>query len=528
MSADVAIARLVRRNYKGLGPPFRPGQEYPEIRFIGDETEGHEFAPNDLYRGVRALFRLYGLDRERFGSEAWNPLGAFINPGDRVVLKPNWVRHYNSNKDRLGSLDSVVTHPALYRPVIDYALKATGPGGRVIVADAPQMDCQLDVLMDYLRVEDLVDFYRRRDFRVEWRDLRDETVIFEDGLVKDRTLLDGDPDGYEIVNIGDASAFEISSYRGGVEAPIEADRLRSGLSHADGVEESLLRGADYDEEETIRHHSGGRHEYKVSKTILTADVVINLPKVKTHKKAGVTLALKNLVGINCNKNFLPHHRAGCPSDGGDEHPGDSVYQKLRSWAIEFVRPLLKRDRFMPVLRILRKFDLMTRPDRGIRSGNWLGNDTIWRTIIDLNRILFFADRDGRVVESGVPQRRVLHIFEGIVAAQGEGPMAGEDTPLGVLTLSEDPIAGDLVVCQMMGLDWRKIPKIRAALAATELRFTRVDEPDNVEVSSWDEASSATSATKLSEFTWNFGLRPHFGWEGYLELGREGRRESPAA
>ena len=38
-----------------------------------------------------------------------------------------------------------------------------------------------------------------------------------------------------------------------------------------------------------------------------------MPKLKTHKKCGVTISLKNLVGLNTNKNLLPHHSLGTPS-----------------------------------------------------------------------------------------------------------------------------------------------------------------------------------------------------------------------
>ena len=49
-----------------------------------------------------------------------------------------------------------------------------------------------------------------------------------------------------------------------------------------------------------------------------ADVVINLPKLKTHKKTGVTISLKNMVGINGYRNCLPHHTIGTPDASGDE------------------------------------------------------------------------------------------------------------------------------------------------------------------------------------------------------------------
>jgi len=32
--------------------------------------------------------------------------------------------------------------------------------------------------------------------------------------------------------------------------------------------------------------------------------------LKLHRKAGITCALKNLIGINGNKEYLPHHRLG--------------------------------------------------------------------------------------------------------------------------------------------------------------------------------------------------------------------------
>lgn len=34
----------------------------------------------------------------------------------------------------------------------------------------------------------------------------------------------------------------------------------------------------------------------------------------------MTCALKNLVGINANKNWLPHHTEGAPEQGGDQFP----------------------------------------------------------------------------------------------------------------------------------------------------------------------------------------------------------------
>ncbi|SFB14008.1 DUF362 domain-containing protein [Selenomonas ruminantium] len=54
-----------------------------------------------------------------------------------------------------------------------------------------------------------------------------------------------------------------------------------------------------------RHQAPGIHNYNVSEVVLEADVVISLPKPKTHRFGGVTAALKNMVGINANKECLP-------------------------------------------------------------------------------------------------------------------------------------------------------------------------------------------------------------------------------
>jgi len=83
---------------------------------------------------------------------------------------------------------------------------------------------------------------------------------------------------------------------------------------------SRFRVAWYDHRLMAKTHHPGVHQYLVAKEVVDADVIINLPKLKTHKKAGVTCALKNLIGINGNKEYLPHHRVGGPKTGGDNYP----------------------------------------------------------------------------------------------------------------------------------------------------------------------------------------------------------------
>src|SRR5262249_38395097 len=144
-------------------------------------------------------------------------------------------------------------------------------------------------------------------------------------------------------------------------------------------------------------HSNGHHRYKVSRTVIESDVFINLPKLKTHKKAGITASLKNLVGINTYKNWLPHHTEGASEDGGDQFPHKTVRAAFEGPAVATVRRLLSSHTGLG--RLIAPFRSLGHVAFGdsrnvIRNGSWYGNDTIWRMILDLNKILLYANPDG--------------------------------------------------------------------------------------------------------------------------------------
>ncbi|MGB6064276.1 MAG: hypothetical protein WBG50_05685, partial [Desulfomonilaceae bacterium] len=99
----VAFARDEDASYPS--PPFSPGEHYPEYPF-----EHLAQQPNSVYELVRTSLIRMGLDKHRAGTSKWNPLGELIRPGNRVVIKPNWVMHENRGP---GGLDAVVTHPSV-------------------------------------------------------------------------------------------------------------------------------------------------------------------------------------------------------------------------------------------------------------------------------------------------------------------------------------------------------------------------------------------------------------------------------
>lgn len=362
------------------------------------------------------------------GSDPSAPLRNMLPQGEgrTVVIKPNMVRHFNPRFD----LDAVVTSPLVVRAVASIARRAIGPEGRIIVADSPQNDCDFDALLNSdgwraLRDDSWLD--------IQFVDMRPERVVMADGVITARTALAGDPLGEVLVDLGAASAFTGS-----------------------GIPAVRLRGSDYDPAVTRSSHADGRHRYSVCSSFLSADLLIVVPKVKTHKKVGLSLGMKNLVGIVGEKNCLPHHTEGFPDSGGDEYPRRSVRSVWRQRAVERARPILARGRYVPVFRLARRMESALLPDIPVRSGNWWGNDTAWRMVVDLVAIL-----GGTRARS---QRPTLFVYDALVVGEGEGPLAPSPLPWNMIAAAENPVAGDIVVTRELGLDPRRFRLLREAEA----------------------------------------------------------------
>jgi uncharacterized protein (DUF362 family) len=485
----VGLART-RPSYAGLRPPYGPGKPFPELEpLLGGDVSGGP--ANHVYEAVRSALHALGLDAARYGTPEWNPLGALVPRGKRIVLKPNFIRHWNPVEG--ATVESVITHGSIVRAVADYAFLAAGSEGSVAIAEAPQHDCHWARIREIVGLDALVDYYDRLGLELETIDLRPEEVDYRDGVIVERRKLPGDPAGNRLVDLGEHSAF-----------------------HGSGLDPRRFRGADYDPGPTSRHHSGGRNEYLLSETVLSADLVVNLPKLKTHKKTGVTLALKNLVGINGDKNLLPHHSVGSPEQGGDEYPGGGAVDRVRSAATEVARALLRRGIGNRLVRLVRRAENAARGDDFIRSGNWHGNRTTWRMCIDLNRCLYYSDERGAHFDAPAPVRTVLTLIDGVIAGEGEGPLAPRNVPLGAVLAACDPVAIDLAALRLMGFDERNIPKIREPMADAKLRITGVRRPDDVRVFELAEGEATPRERRLDELVCAHVFDPHPGWRGKLE------------
>src|SRR5690606_22351283 len=140
---------------------------------------------------------------------------------------------------------------------------------------------------------------------------------------------------------------------------------------------------------------------------------------------------------------------------------------------DVARGMLKRGLGGALLRRIRAAEIAAGLDERPRNGNWWGNDTIWRTVIDLNKVFYLGDRSGVL---GHPARRVLNVYDGIVAGEGNGPMAPDARPIGLLAAAVDGVAADAVITWILGFDWRLIPVLARAVGplAGGLRVTRFD------------------------------------------------------
>jgi hypothetical protein len=117
----------------------------------------------------------------------------------------------------------------------------------------------------------------------------------------------------------------------------------------------------------------------IANSCLQADVIINLPKLKTHRKAGMTGALKNMVGIIGSKDCLPHHRVGSQNEGGDEYLHKDTRKRIATYLSEAIDTTDKHwlaclQSTARLLTHATKYVLPHRDD--YYEGSWYGNDTI--------------------------------------------------------------------------------------------------------------------------------------------------------
>jgi uncharacterized protein (DUF362 family) len=377
---------------------------------------------------VRAALALDWAEQER------GPLAKLIPAGARVLIKPNFVMHENQGS---GGIEPLVTHPSLVRAATKAALAAGA--SQVTVGDAPVQGCDFDSLLGATGLDSWAARLSEAEPRFTGiRDFRRTTCVFENGVrVASENLQD--ESRFALFDLGSESLLE----------PVTDGR-------------ASFRVTCYDPRLMAKTHAPGRHQYLIARDVLEADVIINLPKLKTHKKAGVTCALKNLIGINGNKEYLPHHRIGGSETGGDCYPGGSLVKRAQEYALDRQNKAAshRAGKMWQELAVnLERVSMRAGDHLGV-EGSWSGNDTIWRTGLDLNRILLYGRTDATLAD--MPQRRVLHIVDAVVAGQGDGPLRPDPLPMGLVLMGSNAAAADWVGACLLGYDPARIGIVKEA------------------------------------------------------------------
>jgi len=399
---------------------------------------------------VEALQRL--LSHIKPGIAAAQVLDNWIPAGSRVVIKPNFVTDRNRGP---WGIEPLITSPELIQAVVEQIMRTEA--GEVLVGDAPIQSCDFQRLLSITGLQEWSArlqahdsrFLGIADFRrTTCREIRELRVASENLQPLEN---------FALFDLGHDSMLE----------PI-SDRRRS------------FRVTCYDPHQMEKTHGPGRHQYLVARKVLEADVVINVAKLKTHKKAGITCALKNLVGINGNKEFLPHHRVGGAATGGDCYPGLDPVKRTLEFVLDRENsassPAIATWWHKAGVQLQRVLNLQG--DRIGVEGSWFGNDTVWRMALDLNRILLYGKPDGTMADHA--QRRLIHIVDAIVAGQGDGPLAPQPLHLGLLLAAENATAVDWVGAGLLGYSQKLVPIVRGAF--TQFRWPLASfEPSQIEL-----------------------------------------------
>lgn len=382
-----------------------------------------------------------------------------IESGMKVVLKPNLVQQ---SRDQDNDWDYVITHPVVISAVMNIVREQLKGRGEIVIADAPMTPTRFGELLAHYPVVEWENTCRREGIQFSIVDLRDEEWFnAPNGIILKASPLPGDPMGKIVYNLED-DASEFYGKSAGTQG---------------------FYGADYDIKETNDAHNGHNNKYSVSKTVLTADFLINIPKLKSHKKAGITCCLKNLVGINTNKNLLPHHTSGTSKQGGDQFSDDSASRNLESTVTVVAKKVAHKFKFLtPVLVPLKNLAIKVWGDnkKTPRSGGWYGNDTLWRTILDLNKVLLYGNPDGTLKDDDYSKKMpYVAIVDGILGGDGNGPLAPDKVESGFLIMGSNPAAIDYVGAKVMGFDYKKIPSLAHASYCKKYRIANFEQKDVV-------------------------------------------------
>lgn len=462
-----------------------PNKDYPEITINHDKINKE----NTIFEMVRNGFKLLELDKKNINTANWNPLGEYIKTGQKVLIKPNMVLDRN-----LGGFgeECLYTNPSIVSAVINYVWKALKENGEIIVADAPVQDCDFEKLIETSGYKNMIEYYKNKGVNISLLDLRGLKSKHKNGTI--------------IQEISNTEGILVNLDEKSEHARLNNDELKN------------IRITKYDPDELLKHHNENKHEYLIAKEVLEADVIINMPKPKAHRKAGVTGALKNFVGANVRKEYLPHHRLGDKNHNGDEYGKASILLIASSKLLDISNKFMKNKKHTcskitkGISKILSGFDKRFISKEKNREGSWYGNDTIWRTIIDINKIIKYADKKG-VIQDSI-QRKVFNVGDMIIVGEKEGPMLPSPKYGGIIAMSEDIVLFDENIVTIMGFDINKIPTLKNV--RNDKKYKLTDSLTHGKIISNDDKWNNKGLSEIEKKN-TLCIEPSSGWKGHIEL-----------
>lgn len=392
--------------------------------------------------------------------------------GKKILLKPNWVFHSRFESDEL----CLRTNNNFVLATLKVLLKM-GPS-EIVIGDAPIQGCQWDSIVTKSFLDEIFKLQTEYQISVKVTDFRRRIYSISNNAPKN-----------EVKPISNYIIFDLAN--------------NSYLEPITESGKSKFRVTNYDPDRMAMAHSPGIHQYCIAREFLEADIVISLPKIKTHQKTGITGALKNIVGINGDKDFLPHHRIGGAKLGGDCYPGGSY---LRYWS-ELSLDMANRNQGNRLFWLWQKTSsLLWRmsfpgPVHNISAG-WYGNDTTWRMVMDLNLIAHYGNTDGTL--SRIKKRRIFSLSDGIIAGQGNGPLFPKPLPLGIVMFTDNSALNDTAVSILFGFNFTTFPLI------CEAQKLLLNENSSIYLN--NSLVDLLSLEKISIKT-----KPPIGWEPKLRM-----------
>lgn len=263
-----------------------------------------------------------------------------------ILIKPNWVTHSRNSADNV----CMRTHDNFVLTTLKVV--AEKKPSHIVIGDAPIQGCKWNEMLSksfYQNVNTISKYY---NVPVEISDFRRTT--FEP--LRNNPHRNLKPiSAYTVFDLGQESLLDSISPRG----------------------KDIFRVTDYNPAYLAKSHKRGMHKYCITNTLFNTDVLISLPKIKTHQKAGITGALKNIVGLNGDKDCLPHHRKGGTNFGGDCYPGGNYLRYFAELLLDNANMRQGRATYWFWLKLASVIWKSSLPKK-VHSlgGAWYGNDTV--------------------------------------------------------------------------------------------------------------------------------------------------------